>query len=229
MLTGTAFVTGGTGALGVAVTEHLLSIGWRVVVPFIVPEEAARLSDHDRLEKIRCNVAEPTELDEAVTVAANDAGAPLTALVNLVGGFESGPRTHEADAAAIDRQLDLNVRTTYAVLRAGLPHLIANGGGSVVAMSSGAALKPFPGGTAYSTSKAAVLALAESIAVEYKADGIRSNALLPGVIDTPANRTAMPNSDRANWVAPAAIAKVIEFLLSEDSAPISGAAIPLGL
>ncbi|WP_370654952.1 SDR family NAD(P)-dependent oxidoreductase [Prescottella sp. R16] len=228
-MTGTAFVTGGTGALGVAVTEHLLSIGWRVVVPFIVPEEAARLSDHDRLEKIRCNVAEPTELDEAVTVAANDAGAPLTALVNLVGGFESGPRTHEADAAAIDRQLDLNVRTTYAVLRAGLPHLIANGGGSVVAMSSGAALKPFPGGTAYSTSKAAVLALAESIAVEYKADGIRSNALLPGVIDTPANRTAMPNSDRANWVAPAAIAKVIEFLLSEDSAPISGAAIPLGL
>ncbi|WP_081880706.1 SDR family NAD(P)-dependent oxidoreductase [Prescottella defluvii] len=228
-MTGTAFVTGGTGALGVAVTEHLLSIGWRVVVPFIAAEEAARLADHDRLEKIRCNVAEPAELAEAVALAAAAPNAPLTALVNLVGGFESGPRTHEADAAAIDRQLDLNVRTTYAVLRTGLPHLIANGGGSVVSMSSGAALKPFPGGTAYSTSKAAVLALAESIAVEYKADGIRSNALLPGVIDTPANRAAMPNSDRANWVAPAAIAKVIAFLLSDDSAPISGAAIPLGL
>lgn len=229
MLTGTAFVTGGTGALGVAVTEHLLSIGWRVVVPFIAEEEAARLAAHDRLRTIRCNVAVPAELDEAVAVAAADPQAPLTALVNLVGGFESGPRTHEADAAAIDRQLDLNVRTTYAVLRAGLPHLIANGGGSVVSMSSGAALKPFPGGTAYSTSKAAVLALAESIAVEYKADRIRSNALLPGVIDTPANRAAMPNSDRANWVAPADIAKVIAFLLSDDSAPISGAAIPLGL
>ena len=225
----TAFVTGGTGALGVAVTEHLLSLGYRVVVPFIDPSETTRLGSHDRLELVRCNVAEPTDLAEAVAVAVGATDAPLTAVVNLVGGFESGPRTHEADAEAIDRQLDLNVRTTYAVLRATLPHLIAAGGGSVVSMSSGAALKPFPGGTAYSTSKAAVLALAESIAVEYKADGIRSNALLPGVIDTPANRAAMPNSDRAIWVAPAAIAKVIAFLLSDDSAPISGAAVPLGL
>ncbi len=228
-MTGTAFVTGGTGALGVHVTNHLLSLGWRVVVPYIQPSEAARLDDHDRLELVRCNVSVPAELTEAVAVAAGDADAPLTALVNLVGGFESGPRTHEADAEAIDRQLNLNVRTTYAVLREGLPHLVANGGGSVVSMSSGAALKPFPGGTAYSTSKAAVLALAESIAVEYKTDHIRSNALLPGVIDTPANRAAMPNSDRSNWVDPADIAKVIAFLLSDDSGPISGAAIPLGL
>lgn len=228
-MTGTAFVTGGTGALGVAVTNHLLSIGWRVVVPFIEPSEESRLDDHERLELVRANVSVPNELSAAVALAAGDSDAPLTALVNLVGGFESGPRTHEADAEAIDRQLDLNVKTTYAVLREGLPHLVAHGGGSVVSMSSGAALKPFPGGTAYSTSKAAVLALAESIAVEYKADHIRSNALLPGVIDTPANRAAMPNSDRANWVAPADIAKVIAFLLSDDSAPISGAAIPLGL
>ena len=177
-MTGTAFVTGGTGALGVAVTNHLLSIGWRVVVPFIEPSEASRLDDHERLELVRANVSVPNELSAAVALAAGDSDAPLTALVNLVGGFESGPRTHEADAEAIDRQLDLNVKTTYAVLREGLPHLVAHGGGSV---------------------------------------------------DTPANRAAMPNSDRANWVAPADIAKVIAFLLSDDSAPISGAAIPLGL
>lgn len=228
-MTETAFVTGGTGALGIHVTSHLLSVGWRVVVPFVTAPEAARLDDHERLELVECNVAVPTELAHAVAVAAGEPGAPLTALVNLVGGFESGPRTHEADAEAIDRQLDLNVRTTYAVLRASLPHLVANGGGSIVSMSSGAALKPFPGGTAYSTSKAAVLALAESIAVEYKKDRVRSNALLPGVIDTPANRAAMPKADRANWVDPADIAKVIAFLLSPDSTPISGAAIPLGL
>lgn len=228
-MTGTAFVTGGTGALGVHVTRHLLSVGWRVVVPFVESGETSRLDRHDRLELVACNVSVPSELAGAVAVAAADPDAPLTALVNLVGGFESGPRTHEADAEAIDRQLDLNVRTTYAVLRAGLPHLVSNGGGSVVSMSSGAAWKPFPGGTAYSTSKAAVLALAESIAVEYKKDHIRSNALLPGVIDTPANRAAMPNSDRSSWVDPADIAKVIAFLLSADAAPISGAAIPLGL
>lgn len=228
-MTGSVFVTGGTGALGVHVTAHLVSLGWRVVVPFIAPPEASRLGSHDRLELIRCNVADPADLSAAIAVAAGDPGAPLTALVNLVGGFESGPRLHEADADAIDRQLDLNVRTTYAVLREGLPHLVANGGGSVVSMSSGAALKPFSGGAAYSTSKAAVLALSESVAVEYKKDHIRSNALLPGVIDTPANRTAMPNSDRANWVDPADIAKVIAFLLSADSLPVSGAAIPLGL
>ncbi|RVW06714.1 SDR family NAD(P)-dependent oxidoreductase [Rhodococcus spongiicola] len=228
-MTETAFVTGGTGALGVHVTKHLLSLGWRVVTTFTEPSKAARLESHDRLELVQCDVAVPTELTAAVSVAAGDPDAPLTALVNLIGGFESGPRTHEADLEAIDRQLDLNVRTTYTVLRATLPHLIANGGGSVVSMSSGAAVKPFPGGTAYSTSKAAVLALAESIAVEYKKDHIRSNALLPGVIDSPANRAAMPNSDRSSWVDPTDVAKVIAFLLSDDSVPITGAAIPLGL
>ncbi len=113
-------------------------------MPFIEPSEASRLDDHERLELVRANVSVPNELSAAVALAAGDSDAPLTALVNLVGGFESGPRTHEADADAIDRQLDLNVKTTYAVLREGLPHLVAHGRGSVVSMSSGAALKPFP-------------------------------------------------------------------------------------
>ncbi|WP_137725371.1 SDR family NAD(P)-dependent oxidoreductase [Prescottella subtropica] len=227
MSLGTVVVTGGTGGLGVPVTTHLLDVGWRVVVPARSPSGA--LPEHPRLEQVRCDVGDPAQVADVVAVAANDEGAPLTALVNLVGGFASGPRTHEADPDILDRQLDLNVRTTYTMLRAVLPHLVAHGGGAIVSTSSGAAVKPFPGGVAYSTAKAAVLALAESIAVEYKKDHIRSNALLPGVIDTPANRAAMPDSTRAGWVDPVDIAKVIAFLISGDAIAISGAAIPLGL
>ncbi|WP_305094471.1 SDR family NAD(P)-dependent oxidoreductase [Prescottella sp. R16] len=226
-MTGTVFVTGGTGGLGVHVVTHLLAKDWRVVVPVRRPSDA--LPEHPRLETVHCDIGDPAQLADAVAVAAHDPAAPLTALVSLVGGFASGPRTHEVDADALDRQLDINVRTTYAVVREVLPYLVAHGGGSIVSTSSGAALNPFPGGTAYSTAKAAVLAFAKSIAVEYKKDHIRSNALLPGVIDTPANRSSMPDSTRATWVDPDDIAKVIAFLISDDAASITGAAIPLGL
>jgi NAD(P)-dependent dehydrogenase (short-subunit alcohol dehydrogenase family) len=159
--------------------------------------------------------------------AAADSEAPLGAAVNLVGGFAQGGRIHETPIEDFERQLQLNLRTTYLVTQAAVPHLLAAGGGAIVCVGTRAALRPFPGAAGYVTSKAAVLAFVQAVAVEYRDDGIRCNAVLPSVIDTPANRAAQPDADHDRWVAPAEIAAVIGFLCSDDSAPISGAAIPV--
>jgi NAD(P)-dependent dehydrogenase (short-subunit alcohol dehydrogenase family) len=105
--------------------------------------------------------------------------------------------------------------------------MLDSGSGSIVCVGSRAALQPFRGASGYVSSKAAVIAFAQTVAAEYKNDGIRCNAILPSVIDTPANRAAMPNADHDRWVKPAEIAGVIAHLLSADSAPVSGAAVPV--
>ena len=110
---------------------------------------------------------------------------------------------------------------------AALPHLVAAGGGSVVCVSSRAAVAPFAGAVGYVTAKAAVLAFANTVAVEYRAKGVRCNTVLPSVIDTPANRTAQPTADTSRWVTPGEIARVIHFLASDDSGATSGASIPV--
>jgi NAD(P)-dependent dehydrogenase (short-subunit alcohol dehydrogenase family) len=105
--------------------------------------------------------------------------------------------------------------------------MLEAGSGSIVCVGSRAALQPFPGAAGYISSKAAVIAFTQAVAVEYRKDGIRCNAILPSTIDTPANRASMPNADHSKWVQPAAIAGVIAHLLSDDAAPTSGAAIPV--
>lgn len=220
-------VTGGTGGLGSAVTARLVDSGWRVVVPWINSEELDRVTAHENLHLIQADLSDPPQLAETMTLASHDSSAPLHGVVNLVGGFTSGPRVHETPVEVLDAQLNLNLRTAYTVTQAALPHLIAAGGGSVICMSTAAARRPFAGAAPYVASKAAVIALVETLALEYADDHIRVNALLPVVIDTPGNRAAMPNADRKHWTPPADIAKVIEFLLSDDGAAITGGSIPV--
>ena len=136
-------------------------------------------------------------------------------------------RVHETPVEEFEKQFRLNLRPTYLVTQAALPHLIRTGGGSIVCVGTRAALQPFSGAAGYVASKAAVIAFAKALAVEYRDDGVRCNAILPSVIDTPANRSAMPNADHDRWVKPAEIAGVISHLLSRESAPVSGAAIPV--
>ena len=126
-----------------------------------------------------------------------------------------------------EKQFRLNLRPTYLVVSAAVPHLLAAGGGSIVCVGTRAAVQPFSGAAGYISSKAAVIAFAQAVAAEYKNDGIRCNAILPSVIDTPANRASMPKADFEKWVKPAEIAGVIAHLLSDDSRPTSGAAIPV--
>jgi NAD(P)-dependent dehydrogenase (short-subunit alcohol dehydrogenase family) len=226
-MSGTAIVTGGTGGLGTAVVESFLEEGRRVVVPWVDERELDRLPAREGLELVRADLFERDAVTEVVERATGDTGAPLRAVVNLVGGFSQGGRVHETPVEEFEEQFRLNLRPTYLVTAAALPHLIQAGGGAIVCVGTRAALRPFPGAAGYIASKRAVLAFVESLAVEYRDDGVRANAILPSVIDTPANRAANPDADFDRWVEPARIAQVIRFLCSDAGEPTSGAAIPV--
>jgi NAD(P)-dependent dehydrogenase (short-subunit alcohol dehydrogenase family) len=219
----TVLVTGGTGGLGAAVTQAFLDGGWRVVVPWIAERELERVQAHDRLELVRADLFDP----DAVAAAVETAGPSLRAAVNLVGGFAIHDRVHETPIETFEEQLRLNLRPTYLVCAAALPVLLAAGGGAIVCVSSRAARQPFPGAAGYVVSKAAVLALVDALDAEYRKDRIRVNAVLPSVIDTPANRSSMPDADFDTWVAPEEIARVIRFLCSDEASVTSGAHLPV--
>ncbi|MBV9465023.1 MAG: SDR family oxidoreductase [Solirubrobacterales bacterium] len=223
----TVIVTGGTGGLGSAVVSRLLEDGWRVVVPWVFERELERVQEHPRLELLRADLFERSEVEQVVRQASAQADRPLRGLVNLVGGYAAGGRVHETPIEEFEAQFRLNLRPTYLIVEAALPAMLAAGGGSIVCVGSRAAVQPFPGAAGYIASKAAVIAFAQAVAAEYKHDRIRCNAILPSVIDTPANRASMPDADHERWVKPAEIAGVVAHLLSEDSRTISGAAIPV--
>ncbi|MEN3612736.1 SDR family NAD(P)-dependent oxidoreductase [Plantactinospora sp. ZYX-F-223] len=227
----TVFISGGAGGLGGAVTAAFVSSGWRVVVP-VRPAggaEPAPLPGEggDGVLRVAADLSDPEQVAAAVEVAGGTAGAPLRAVVNLAGGYAAGGLVHETPVADFEQMIVRNLRPTYLVTRSALPYLLEAGGGSVVCVSSRAALAPFPGAAGYVTAKAAVLAFASAVAVEYRQSGVRCNTVLPSVIDTPANRAAQPSADHSRWVAPAEIAGVIRFLASDESAPTSGATIPV--
>jgi NAD(P)-dependent dehydrogenase (short-subunit alcohol dehydrogenase family) len=219
----TVLVTGGTGGLGAAVTRAFLDDGWRVVVPWIAERELERVQPHDRLELVQADLFEP----DAVAGAVRAAGPSLRAVVNLVGGFAIHDRVHETPIETFEEQLRLNLRPTYLVCSAALPLLLAAGGGAIVCVSSRAARRPFPGAAGYVVSKAAVLALVDALDAEYRKDGVRVNAVLPSVIDTPFNRASMPDADFDAWVTPEEIARVIRFLCSDEASVTSGAHLPV--
>jgi NAD(P)-dependent dehydrogenase (short-subunit alcohol dehydrogenase family) len=223
----TVLVTGGTGALGGAVVDAFLDAGWRVVCTWLLPPERERMGDRDGLELIEADLFHEEQVTAAVRQAAATDGAPLRAVANLVGGYLAGPRVAETSLEEFEGQLRLNLRPTFLVTRAALPALVEAGGGGIVCMSARAAERPFGGAAAYASSKAAVRTFAQAVAVEYRDDGVRCNAVMPSVIDTPANRAAEPGADHSRWVQPAEIARVILFLCSDESAPVSGAAVPV--
>jgi NAD(P)-dependent dehydrogenase (short-subunit alcohol dehydrogenase family) len=205
------------------VATRLVADGWRVVAPELgEPREVV-----PGVLTVQADTTDPTAVAGAVAVAAADPGAPLRAAVNLVGGYAAGGRVHETPIEDFESQLRLNLRPTYLVTQAVLPHLLANGGGSVVCVSARTALRPITGAAGYVTAKAAVLALVDALAVEYKQDGIRVNAILPSIIDTPGNRAGQPTADHSTWVPPAQIADLIAYLCSDASVATSGAHIPV--
>ncbi|GAA2570964.1 SDR family NAD(P)-dependent oxidoreductase [Winogradskya consettensis] len=198
--------------------------GWRVIAP-VRPGSTGRLPDG--VTPVEADLTVKTDVEAAVAVAAGEPGAPLRAVINLVGGFAMGGKVHETPVEDFEAMLRLNLRPTYLVTAAALPHLVEAGGGSIVCVSSRAALAAFPGAAGYVTAKAAVLAFADAVAVEYKKQGVRVNTVLPSVIDTPLNRDEQPGADTSRWVTPDEIATVIEFLAGDGSAPTSGARIPV--
>jgi NAD(P)-dependent dehydrogenase (short-subunit alcohol dehydrogenase family) len=211
----TALITGATGGLGTAVVERFAAGGWQVVGVDKRPGE-----DRDGVRYLEADLFDQAAVERVV----EQAGGELQAVVNLVGGFAQGGRVHETPIEDFERQFTLNLRPTYLVTAAAIPRMRS---GTVVCVGTRAALRPFPGAAGYIASKAALLALVRALDAEYRDDDIRINAVLPSVIDTPANRDSMPGADHDAWVAPSAIAEVIHFLSTDASAPICGAEIPV--
>ncbi|MEV6410065.1 SDR family oxidoreductase [Kribbella sp. NPDC051718] len=224
-MTGTVVVAGGTGGLGGAVTAEFLAAGWRVVVPGRSEKSLGELGSAEGLQTVVADLSDPVSVAEVARVAGADEGAPVRGLVNLVGGFAAGGRVHETPVEEFEAQLAVNLRPTYLVTQAILPLLIAAGGGSITCTSSMSALKPFSGAAGYITAKAAVLAFVDALAVEYAKDHIRVNAILPGTIDTPTNRRAMPDANTAKWTPPSQIATVLRVLAENPG--VTGAHLPV--
>lgn len=216
-------ITGGTGGLGAGVTRAFLDDGWQVVVPWVAEAELERIEEHERLRLVQADLMDPASAAEVVAAAGDD----LRAVANLVGGFAAGGRVHETPVEDFERQLRLNLRPTYLVTAAAVPVLQAAGGGAIVCVSSRAALRPFPGAAGYITAKAAVLAFVDALHAEYRDDGIRASAILPSTIDTPANRSSMPDADHDRWVQPEEIGRVVRFLCSDEAGVVGGAHVPV--
>ena len=215
-MTHAALVAGGTGALGEAVVGELARVGWAVTV---VDRRAREL---DGVEVKEADLLDPEEALRAV-----DGVEGLRAVVNLVGGFKMSGKVEASDLAAFEGMLRLNLVPAFNLARAAMPRLAGAGGGAFVCVSARAALRPFSGASGYITAKAGVLAFVKALDAEYRQAGVRSNAVIPSVIDTPANRADMPDADSSKWVPPEQIARVIRFLCSDDSEPTSGAAVPV--
>ncbi|APR51111.1 SDR family NAD(P)-dependent oxidoreductase [Sphingomonas koreensis] len=216
---GHVIVTGGLGGLGRAVVTTLKSRGHRVVAVDIASGE----SDAD------CVIAGVDLADEtAVATAFSEAAGALgeiDALVNVAGGFTWEP-VETGSMESWDAMYRINLRTAAISSRAVLPHLKS---GAIVNVGAAASAAPGMGMAPYAASKAGVMALTESLAEELRGRGIRVNAILPTILDTPANRKDMPDADPAGWVSLESAAAVVAFLLSQDAAAITGTGIKLSL
>jgi NAD(P)-dependent dehydrogenase (short-subunit alcohol dehydrogenase family) len=226
-----AVITGGTGVLGRAASRLLVAEGARVAVPYRNDEDAQALRAEvdaraDALLAERVDATDGAALTRFIDGAVAVFGH-LDALVNVIGGFAGGRPLHETDEATWDHMLDLNLRTVYLACHAAVPHLLRSGRGAIVNVSSRAAVVPAPNVAAYAVSKAGVVTLTSVLALELKRHGITVNAVLPGIIDTPANRVGAEPEDITRWTKPDEIARVIRWLCSDEAAIISGAAIPV--
>ncbi len=226
-----ALVAGGTGGLGRAVSLASLQEGAKVAVTYRKPEEFDALKQAagakgSRLGGYATDVTDETAVSQCVEKILAEHGR-LDALVNTVGGYAGGVQLWDLQTRVLDQMLALNLRSGYALSRAVVPAMLKRKSGAIVNVVSKAALDHPAGAAAYAASKAAALALLDSLAADLKGTGVRVNSILPSIIDTQANRKAMPKADFAIWPKPEDIARVILFLCSDDAKVIHGAAIPV--
>jgi NAD(P)-dependent dehydrogenase (short-subunit alcohol dehydrogenase family) len=219
-----ALITGAGGGLGRWVTNAFLEAGARVA------GSAVHIRDEDFAGPNFMALPGAVDSLDAARAAADRVHARwgrIDALIHQVGGFEGGVPVAETTDAALERMLDLNLRIAFHFLRAVLPGMRERGSGRIAAIASRTAVAPAPLLGAYSASKAALVSLMQTVALENKDRGITSNVILPGTLDTPANRAANPQADFSKWVPPAEVARLLVHLASDHAAHLSGAVIPV--
>ena len=220
----TALVTGANGGLGAYVTKALLDAGFAVVG--LARKIQVSDFDHPHFTALPASLESLDGAKNAVETIMARFGQ-IDVLAHTVGGFAGGSTVAETDDATFQRMFDMNVNSTFNILRAVIPHMRKTGSGRIIAIGSRAAEDPGPGVGAYSASKAALVSLMKTVARENKDTGITANVILPGTIDTPVNRKAMPGADISQWVQPASIASLIVWLASDAGKDVTGAAIPV--
>jgi NAD(P)-dependent dehydrogenase (short-subunit alcohol dehydrogenase family) len=213
-------IAGASGGLGGPVTEAFVAAGARVA-------GTARKWDRtpDGIIALNADLTRRGEAERTVESAVDALGG-LDAVVQLAGGFAMDGPIEQTSLETFDRMMDLNLRAAFTVFRAAAP-VVAHGRGRLIAIGSLAGLKPTAGLSAYAAAKAGLHALIQVLAAEGRERGYTANAILPGTIDTPANRAAMPEADTTKWVAPARIASLLIWLVSDDGADANGALITL--
>jgi NAD(P)-dependent dehydrogenase (short-subunit alcohol dehydrogenase family) len=221
-------VTGAAGNLGRAVAKAFARDGARLV---LVDREANALQTAfaAALPEALClpvNLLARAEVESMAAQAVERFGR-IDALCNLAGGFRMGEAVHETGEETWDLMMDLNVATLLNTARAVVPRMLAQGGGAIVNVAAGAALRGGAHMGAYAAAKSAVIRLTESMSAELRTRGINVNCVLPSILDTPENRQAMPDADPANWVAPQDLASVIRFLASPAARAVHGAGLPV--
>lgn len=222
-------VAGGTGGLGREVSLAFLAQGARVVTPWFKAAEFDALkaaAGSAALEGQELDVTDEAAVGRFVADVSSRHGR-IDALVNTVGGWAGGKPLWETGVRTLDQMLALNLRAGFVLTRAVAPVMKKQGHGAIVNIAAKAAVDPPAGGGAYAASKAAALAMLESLAADLRGSGVRANTVLPSIIDTEANRKSMPGADYAKWPKPQDIAKVILFLCSDDAKVVHGAAIPV--
>jgi NAD(P)-dependent dehydrogenase (short-subunit alcohol dehydrogenase family) len=224
-------VAGGTGGLGRAVSLAFLEEGAKVVVTYRGQEEFDALkstagTNASRLEGHTVDVTDEAAVLQLIEKIVGKYRR-LDVLVNTVGGYAGGTKLWELETKIFDHMLALNLRSGYALSRAAVRAMLKEGHGAIVNVAAKAAVDHAAGAAAYAASKSAAVALLDSLAADLKGSGLRVNTILPSIIDTEANRKAMPKADFAKWPKPEDIARVILFLCSDDARAIHGAAIPV--
>ncbi|MCL4506993.1 MAG: SDR family NAD(P)-dependent oxidoreductase [Chloroflexi bacterium] len=224
-------VTGAAGNLGSAVAAAFDATGAKIV---LVDHQSSRLHAFfpTMQDQKRYYLAEGVDVSREDMVNRMVAETmtrfgQIDILVNAIGGYRGGKPVHETSLDTWDTMFNLNARSVFITCRAVIPHMLARKSGKIINVSSRAALSGSAESSAYSASKSAIVRLTESISAELRDAGINVNCVLPGVIDTPQNRAAMPKANFAKWVAPAAIADVIVFLSSNAARAVHAAAIPV--
>jgi NAD(P)-dependent dehydrogenase (short-subunit alcohol dehydrogenase family) len=219
-----AIVTGANGGLGTDVTKALLEAG--ATVAGIARSIAAGEAHDSRFYPVSADLTDPEEVREHVARLAEQFGK-IDMLVHVMGGFAGGASVADTDDATWQKMMDINLNAAFYVMRAVVPVMRKAGHGRIIAIGSRQAVQPAANVGAYAASKAALVSLMQTVALENKDKNIRANVILPGTMDTPANRAAMPKANFAKWVKPAHVAELVVMLAGEVGGDITGAAIPI--
>jgi NAD(P)-dependent dehydrogenase (short-subunit alcohol dehydrogenase family) len=220
----TALVSGASGGLGPHVTRMLLDAG--ATVAGLAPQIRQSDFDHPAFIPLAAQISSPESAKVAVDTAVAKLGK-LDILAHLVGGFAGGERVDEMENATWQRMFDLNLNSAFQLLRAVIPHMRRAQSGRIIAIGSRAAVDPGPTLAAYNASKAALVSLIRTVALENRGAGITANVILPGTMDTPANRKSDPQADFSKWVQPATVASLIVWLAGDQAKDVTGAVVPV--